>query len=91
MALHHESAPEYEPQVLKIYVLLGDPAIRLKSAPVADFAAPRDPDPRDPDPVPSTTNDSPLSVAGCAVQVGEGQTSLGYLLLAFFWICRRLR
>jgi len=85
VALHQETTPAYNPDALAVYVLLGDPALRLKSTPEgSNLAQPFDPNPVDPTPPPGGS-------AGCAVQFSGDPPSLLWLVLAFLWLGRRRR
>ena len=86
VALHHETVPEYDPRVLAVYVLLGDPALRLKSDPENGVVAPS-PDPAPPS---GSTTDASVSVAGCAVRSGHHRP-LPIWLVAFVWLVLRRR
>ena len=88
LALHHEAMPAYRPDALNVYVLLGDPALRLKSPPKGSRVAP----PVDPAPPPGgLATTSPASAAGCAVQFNRSSPSLLWLVLAPLWLGRRRR
>ncbi len=93
VALHQEDRPEYDPKALAVYVLLGDPALRLKTPPAgATVAPPVDPDPDEPTASSDGAgNASSESAAGCAVQSGGTSTSLHWLVLAALWLSRRRR
>ncbi|RZV53580.1 MAG: hypothetical protein EX268_09055 [Deltaproteobacteria bacterium] len=93
VALHQEDRPEYDPKALAVYVLLGDPALRLKTPPAgATVAPPGDPDPDEPTPSPERAGHaSSESAAGCAVQSGGTSISLHWLVLAALWLGRRRR
>ncbi|MDH3486150.1 MAG: C25 family cysteine peptidase, partial [Myxococcales bacterium] len=88
VALHQEPAPAYDPNALAVYVLLGDPALRLKSLPEGGVVAP----PVDPGlPPDGSAFISPGSAAGCAVRFSRDQPSSLWLLLAVSWLVHRRR
>ncbi|MDH3654275.1 MAG: C25 family cysteine peptidase [Myxococcales bacterium] len=93
VALHQEHAPAYDAKALAVYVLLGDPALRLKTPPAGITVAPpvdSDPEVTTP-PTAGSETASPASAAGCAVQFGRDSTSLYWLVLACLWLGRRRR
>ena len=93
VALHQENAPAYDTKALAVYVLLGDPALRLKTPPGGITVAPpidRDPNETTP-PAGGSETASPASAAGCAVQFSGASTSLHWLVLASLWLGRRRR
>ncbi len=91
LALHHQAAPAYDPDALAMYVLLGDPALRLKSQPDVWVNAPVDPHPGNVTPTDGRpTSPAPSeSFGGCAVHVGSDHPSLPWLMLALLWWGRR--
>ena len=93
VALHQEDAPAYDAKALAVYVLLGDPALRLKAPPAGTTVAPPvDPDPDETTPSPEGSGTaSAESAAGCAVRFGGPSTSLHWLVLAALWLSRRRR
>ena len=93
VALHQEPAPAYDRDALAVYVLLGDPALRLKSPPEGSIVAlPFEPDPeKTTPPTAGSETASPASAAGCAVQFGGTPTSLHWLVLACLWLAVRRR
>lgn len=93
VALHQEDGPAYDPKALAVYVLLGDPALRLKTPPKGTTVAPPvDPDPEETAPSADPAGDaSSESATGCAVQHGGTSTSLHWLVLAALWLSRRRR
>jgi hypothetical protein len=93
VALHQEAKPAYDPNALGVYVLLGDPALRLKSPPEGSILAPPfDPNPVDPaSPPGGSATTSPASAAGCAVHFNGNLASPLSLLLALLWLGHRRR
>jgi MYXO-CTERM domain-containing protein len=87
VALHQETAPAYDPEALAVYVLLGDPALRLKSPREGSIVAP----PFDPNPIDPPPPRGGLTTGGCAVQFSGNQPSLIWLLLAVLWLGHRRR
>ncbi|MDH3623753.1 MAG: C25 family cysteine peptidase [Myxococcales bacterium] len=88
VALHQEPAPAYNPDALAVYVLLGDPALRLKSLPEGSVVAP----PVDPGLPPDGSAFTSLgSAAGCAVRFSRNQPSPLWLLLAVSCLVHRRR
>ncbi len=93
VALHQDNAPAYDTKALAVYVLLGDPALRLKTPPGGITVAPpvdRDPNETTP-PAGGSETASPSAAAGCAVQFGGASTSWHWLVLASLWLGRRRR
>jgi len=87
VALHQETTPVYDPDALAVYVLLGDPALRLKRSPEGSIVEPG----AGANPPGGSATNSPASTGGCAVQFGGSQLSLLWLMLALVCLGHRRR
>ena len=93
LALHQETAPAYDRDALRVYTLLGDPALRLKTPPEGSLVAPPFEANR-PDltrPADGSATASLPSAGGCTVLYGGEQPSLLWLLLGLSWLVHRRR
>jgi MYXO-CTERM domain-containing protein len=93
----HQAALDAPVQLHRVYMLLGDPALRLRAAkaqPDPGIDPPPGAGPGDPGVLPGTGDDSTISLSGCEIAppgTGHGPFGLGLLLLGVVLAIRRRR